>query len=412
MGRSPSLFRSFLLTLVSAVVTMLVTLLADRVAGPFISPAPPPGQMQLLFPPHSEQHYASYDFEYTVRTNSLGLREREIDPVLEKGSRIIVLGDSYTYGWGVDAEETWVRLLEEHMRKAGYDVQTVNLGKPGTGPPDYANLAEEVIPLLQPAMVLVGMLQGNDLNAAGPEEAAPPTKRVASWMETLYPNSMRWLREQRRARDYVARTQEIEPPQRSTAEDNRRWTANTAREFHEKMTDEERARFDAFDDVVKEAFLSGNLNPYMIDLAMKSPNFYTLTFDLEDPWTQTCIRRAGTQFARIRHAAEEHGAQVVVVSIPEGVYVNHDALINMRRMGYDIPGEVLGSDAPDEGIRQAAASAGLKFISVTEAFLAQQDNTELFFELDGHLSPAGHRLMAEALAAKMLRGTAEEDSAP
>jgi lysophospholipase L1-like esterase len=406
------MLRSFMLTLGSIVITVMITLAADRAVAPLISAPTPPGQMQLLFPPGSEQTYATYDFEYTVRTNALGIREREITPVLEEGSRIIAIGDSYTYGWGVAEEETWVRRLEEQMRGAGYDVQTVNLGKPGTGPPDYANLAEEVIPLLRPDIVIVGMLQGNDLNAAGPEEAAPPTKRVASWMETLYPNSMRWLREQRRARDFDARTQDIEPPQRSTAEDNRRWTANTAKEFYDQMNEVDRARFEAFDDTVKQAFLTGNLNPYMIDLAMKSPNFYTLTFDLDDPWTQTCIRRAGSQFARIRHAAEENGAQVVVVSIPEGVYVNEEALVNMRRMGYDIPDDVIGSTAPDEGIRRACELAGLKFISVTDAFLAQRDNPDLFFELDGHLSPAGHALVGDTLAAKLMPGDNEVDTAP
>ena len=412
MGRPPSFSRSLLLTLASVAVTVVLTLVADRALGPFISPAMPPGDMQLLFPPGSEQTYATHDFEYTVRTNSLGLREREIEPVREDGSRIVAIGDSYTYGWGVAAEETWLRKLEEQMRAAGYDVETVNLGKPGTGPPDYANLAEEVVPLLKPEIVIVGMLQGNDLNAAGPEEAEPPAKKVASWMETLYPNAMRWLREKRRARDYSARTQDIEPPQRSTAEDNRRWTANTAKDFHDKMNAEERERFEAFDDEVKQAFLSGNLNPYMIDLAMKSPNFYTLTLDLEDPWTQTCIRRAGSQLARILHVCEENKAQVIVVSIPEGVYVNEHALIDMRRMGYDIPDSVLGSAAPDEGIRRACALAGVKFISVTNAFLAQRDNPNLYFELDGHLSPAGHALFGEALASRLLSPKLGEGLAP
>ena len=69
-----------------------------------------------------------------VRINQHGLREREaIGPDKPPGEkRIVCLGDSFTFGWGIPEETCWVRLLEEQMRQAGTEVTTVNCGACGT----------------------------------------------------------------------------------------------------------------------------------------------------------------------------------------------------------------------------------------------------------------------------------------
>jgi len=65
---------------------------------------------------------------FTVSTNSLGFRGPEI-PVPADGFRILCVGDSVTFGWGVTYEESWpVRLAEE----LGVDV--VNAGWPAAEP--------------------------------------------------------------------------------------------------------------------------------------------------------------------------------------------------------------------------------------------------------------------------------------
>ncbi len=69
-----------------------------------------------------------------VRINRFGLRERdEITPGKPAGQRrILCLGDSFTFGWGIPEELGWVRLLEGALRENGRDVRTVNCGAAGT----------------------------------------------------------------------------------------------------------------------------------------------------------------------------------------------------------------------------------------------------------------------------------------
>jgi lysophospholipase L1-like esterase len=60
-----------------------------------------------------------------ARINSRGLRDREIGPTGRKtGRRILCLGDSFTWGWGVGDDETYPKILEHEL--AG--VETVNAG--------------------------------------------------------------------------------------------------------------------------------------------------------------------------------------------------------------------------------------------------------------------------------------------
>lgn len=66
--------------------------------------------------------------------NQHGIRERdEIGHQKPAGQRrIICLGDSFTFGWGIRAEDGWVRKLENDLRRDKGDVRTVNCGAAGT----------------------------------------------------------------------------------------------------------------------------------------------------------------------------------------------------------------------------------------------------------------------------------------
>ncbi len=382
----------------SVIFVVLASLLADRIFGAIRRPPGLPETLELIFPPFSEQHYESADFRYSVYINSIGIRDRELPRERGDAYRVLAIGDSYTYGWGVDIENTWMRILEGQLRDAGHTIEILNLGKPGVGPPFYAELAAKAIPLLRPDLVLVCLLQGNDIRAAGDETASLKAPPFWDLVRRLYPNFTLYMRDLRREREYSGRSHEKMPKQVSTAEDNRRWTANTAQSFLEKMTAEQRARFDAFDEEVREAYTSGNLNPYMIDLAMQNPDFYILTMDVEDAWTQTCIERTARHLRHIKQIADEYGCRTAVLCIPEGPYVNRPALINMARVGYTMPEWLLSTNAMDESPSRAASQANLPFYEVTGAFRARQDDPFLYFELDGHPTPAGNQLFAESIS--------------
>jgi lysophospholipase L1-like esterase len=72
----------------------------------------------------------------TVTINAKGLRERDLPVAKPAGvRRILCLGDSVTFGHGVEAEEAYPRRLEEHLLAAGHGpIQVINSGVPGYSP--------------------------------------------------------------------------------------------------------------------------------------------------------------------------------------------------------------------------------------------------------------------------------------
>ncbi len=386
---------NLILVIVSLGLIFALSFLADFLAGKASPEVAPTGRMELIFPPGNVQEFKTVDFTYTARINNWGLREREIAPERNGKYRILGIGDSFTYGWGIESEQTWLRLLENNLQKDGYNVETINCGKPGDGPPAYAATAEKVIPIFKPDLVIVGMLQGDDIAAAGPEGLKPAEGWVAEHVRKLYPNLTRIIEKRGREAEGQPAAHQPGPPSTSTVEDNRRYSAITAKGFVDKMSAEERSRFDALEERVKKAFLDGFLNPYMIDLAMKSPDFYTFTLNLDADWIKGCVERAGRHLERIRKVAERYGARVIVLSIAPGMYVNDLAVKNIARVGYKTSPEMVDSDSPDKAIQMACDAAHVPFFEVTKPFKDRRGDPSLYFELDYHLTAVGHKFYAD-----------------
>jgi lysophospholipase L1-like esterase len=89
-------------------------------------------------------------------TSSLGLRAAELGP--KDGTRILALGDSFTWGWGVPQGEEWISVTGRKLNEAlGRDaVETVNGGVNGYGTENALALLERIGPEVSPDLVLLG----------------------------------------------------------------------------------------------------------------------------------------------------------------------------------------------------------------------------------------------------------------
>lgn len=64
-----------------------------------------------------------------VRINADGLRDREFQRARTPGvRRIMVLGDSMTFGWGARQEDTYSKVLERRLNQAGRPTEVINTG--------------------------------------------------------------------------------------------------------------------------------------------------------------------------------------------------------------------------------------------------------------------------------------------
>jgi len=103
-----------------------------------------------------------------VKTNSLGLRNREVVMPKPKGDkRILFVGDSFTMGWGVKETETFPRIAENLLNSINlpYHVETVNAGFAAAGPSGYYIYLKDFGMKLDPDIVVVGLFMGNDITS-------------------------------------------------------------------------------------------------------------------------------------------------------------------------------------------------------------------------------------------------------
>ncbi len=383
------------------ILALLFSVAADRVVGVFLFRGD--AGEGLVFPPRSEFRLRSTEFDCAVNINSLGFRDREFGPKPEGRVRILAVGDSFTYGWGVEANESWPKVLEARLRQTGRDVEVANLGKPGASPAAYAATASKAVRVLKPDLVIVGILQGEDfaqtrletsVNSAAdaPDGRAtpaikPPTlrERVGGGGRRMYPNFLRLLGS-------------LAPRQPS----NPGLWKSEAQAIIETLTPQERVRFDALDARVKRAFLSGELNPSLIQTSMKLPRYFLDTFDADKPEVQSLTSAVAGSLADIKKAAGQYGCEVIVVSVPLKAYASHEDLESCRRLGFELTPDMADSDSPDRAIEGACRIAGVKFISVTGEFRKAANAAHLFYEMDGHFNPESHRVFAELLTPRLL----------
>ena len=74
--------------------------------------------------------YYPEQLDYTVDTNRYGFRGPDWDLSPER-KNIVILGDSFAFGWGVQWEETMGQILERELQKSDSSYQVINLAIPG-----------------------------------------------------------------------------------------------------------------------------------------------------------------------------------------------------------------------------------------------------------------------------------------
>jgi lysophospholipase L1-like esterase len=88
-----------------------------------------------IFPPDVTGDFPRASYLTFVETNPWGIRNREVDAADSTSTRILVLGDSYAFGWGVPDPDGFPRQIEQMLRglHPPRPVEVINASIPGYG---------------------------------------------------------------------------------------------------------------------------------------------------------------------------------------------------------------------------------------------------------------------------------------
>jgi lysophospholipase L1-like esterase len=92
-----------------------------------------------------------------VRVGSLGLRGPEVAEPSPGSRRVLVLGDSVAFGWGLEEAESFPARLAQALGRLGTPAEVLNAGVPGYSLPSSVALYRELAPALAPHAVLLAL---------------------------------------------------------------------------------------------------------------------------------------------------------------------------------------------------------------------------------------------------------------
>lgn len=188
-----------LIRAVVAVSVGLLTLFAvDRafgaINGPVVKPVNAMGlttgisEAGTHLRPGFEGRYRNAEYSISIAVNSRGLRGPEIAYPKAAGIyRILALGDSFTFGQGVEFDDAWPEMLEA---RTGPGTEVLNAGWAAGSPIGHLRFLTDSGPELDADLVLVAVFVGNDVveDLAERNAGQDPIERIefeARYIENL-----------------------------------------------------------------------------------------------------------------------------------------------------------------------------------------------------------------------------------
>jgi hypothetical protein len=112
--------------------------------------------------PDLEAPSSGLDFAVTVRTDAMGLRTSgRTDGWRRASHRLLVAGDSFAFGWGVEGDQMISARLQDGLAARGVQTAVLTAGVPGYSTDQEYLLWRRLEPQLRPEVVVL-LLSGND----------------------------------------------------------------------------------------------------------------------------------------------------------------------------------------------------------------------------------------------------------
>lgn len=388
----------------AAVSTLVFSLLLDRVLFLLGYASQPP--IHYSHPAGVNELRRTIEFEYHFATNSHGLRYDDIPLAKPAGTwRVFVVGDSFTEGLGVEVPDRFTERLQASFRENGRQVSFINGGLSGTGPLEYARMFREV-GLKYNVDALLVVLSANDL--ADTIATATPLDITSQTPVDLYPDGdpplwhqvlwylwprafaqfrlwrmSRAYRERTRPRDFVKAVADAAVQAGFAPDQIERWKAS----LPERLV---------------SAVNSGTFNGSLLSCGLLYPTLWTDSLDIDTPLAERKWRAMVSILSAVVSTARRNRLEVGVVFVPTRFQydsASHTISNPWVCAGTVVRGAWLSGDTEVERrLKGWAEGLGLPLLDLTDSFrVAARSQRALYWPLDGHWTPEGHRVASVAM---------------
>ena len=383
---------------------VLFIFLTDLILGLLSFPSEIP--IQVANPANFTEIRKSYnEFEYTFKTNSQGLRYPDIS--LEKQDpdeiRVLVLGDSFVEGVGVEADETFHAKLEKTYRdKLNKPVYFINAGLRGTGPVQQANLLNNIGMKYHPDKVLL-CVYANDLTNM-PDKTNyifhpyQKTQRdgAAKIVGMFFPRILTLcekLNKIKKAKKYYSKKQDVVA----------QVSAKAIEMGIEKARIEEWKK--SLPPELVEAANNFEFNGAILSFGLLHKNYWQRSLNIDNPVSEEKWLGMESTLNFIQTLCTNNSIELTIVYIPAAFQYNPEfqSKDSIRvQMGMHIDSKWLTEDSDFQNhLAKWCNEKTVPFIDLTDTFRKATDKNPLNYRLDSHWTEKGHELAAEVLFGKL-----------
>ena len=326
------------------------------------------------------QHNRDRDETIEISINADGLREPPIAPKTSEDFRILNLGDSFTFGFWEDLEDSIPKRLESVLDGAPLTkrMQVINGGVTGYGPYQQLDLLREKGFDVQPDLVVLQVLAANDVHES--------IEVIGKYLRSYHVTSEVWRRTYRYQGAWQVRL-EFWLRRHSTAYFT--WMKGM-RHPGVVLTLGNELRFmtPALPPDQQVAPRSLSRDPA---LELSLSEWYP---ELDEAWG-----RFQAAVLAMRDACAENDVDFVAYCIPARATISDEVWARSLKLVEP------GTYERGKGIRLIHAffeDAGIPYVDVPSELDGRPDLAELFHEKDGHFSVLGNRIVAERLGKYLL----------
>jgi len=315
-----------------------------------------------LTPSHTGEFSNRVEYHTVVRTDERGLRV-PLRSASERRRRVLMLGDSFVFGQGVEAEEALPGQLELALAGQGDSVTVLNGGVVGYSTVQEVAWLERIGATVKPDLVVVAFFLGNDLQD---NRTSSLERYVRGVITAAQP---RWYTP---VTDWAYRHVEL---------------YDLARKVPQAWADRRRNGPNAVVTGYSRKYHPPNDTVYRAEMSITA-----------------------TTLARLASDAKALNAKLLVVLVPEAVQVERARQAKLVRL---VPDSIrFDFDHPNHDVAGLLDSLGIRWLDLTPALRGAADRGEaLYYPIDGHWTRAGNSLAARTVADGLIRARGFRDSA-
>jgi len=376
--------KQVLIVIGSAVIGVVLVIGIDRVLGFFLNRTGYFTAMQ----PNIVERYTTREFTFTATISAQGIRNEPVAiPKPKNTFRILALGDSFTYGWGVDLSEAWPKLVEAELNTThvipGKTIEVVDAGVPGADPSIDRKVCQAYFSRFNPDLVMLGFSSLDDAYQLAVRTLTE--NKVAAWLTQLLPTLSRINIRQLGGNSYKG-----EYPG-EIIDMSMLWKREAQEDL--AMGPDLAGRLDPR---ARDAFAAGQLNPGLIETALEEPNYAIAMLDPRN--LDLTLAATSLRLQRLRNQCT-HNTPVVFVMLPISTLVNKAFLAYRQGEGFAVDSRLPTLDL-DTPFSQVVKKNGFTYVSLISTF-RNHICTDCFYPWDYHYTRLGHQLVAQAVSKEL-----------